>query len=244
MCIESMLKEFDCKLVTPLLADLTRTLEVTCYKKGPDNHGSNFIGNAVVLSGIETLAQFNDQNTIEDHCDFEKQATKLYKCFPDNKIKFLSKKYAPTAGSDLAQNFIKAYFCRQVFQKKEFGVPIYKLVWDFRNPHMHAFYPFSQKKYNTKMISGAVDWLYKDCQKHIGITIEEIEYDFDVHRRKLYKVEKEKEKTCLRLCPQILFVYFKRGIKKFKACVRNDPDVQRRFCENYKRLAPSYHFQL
>jgi len=72
--IEKVIADFREKLVDPLFADITRTLEVTCYKEGDENHGSNFIGNAVVLSGIETVAQFIDPTSKEKRQDFEKRS--------------------------------------------------------------------------------------------------------------------------------------------------------------------------
>jgi hypothetical protein len=57
MQTEFAIGEFTQKVVSPLMADLTRTLEVTYGKTGDQNHGSNFIGNGVVLIGIETIGQ-------------------------------------------------------------------------------------------------------------------------------------------------------------------------------------------
>lgn len=76
---EKAITDFNKKLITPLFEDIRRTLEVTCDKTGEDNHGSNFIGNAVVLLGIESVAQFTDPNTKEDHILFKKQAKEYYK---------------------------------------------------------------------------------------------------------------------------------------------------------------------
>jgi hypothetical protein len=84
----------------------------------------------------------------------------------------------------LATDFMKKYFA-SVFRKKEFGVPLYKLIWEFRNPHMHTFYPYYQKTFGTKKVSGGVDWLYQDPpDKRIGITIEKLEENFDAYKRK------------------------------------------------------------
>jgi hypothetical protein len=79
------------KLVNPLFADITRTLEVTCHKSDDDNHGSNFVGNAVVLSGIETLAQFLDPNTEEGQRAFREQAKEHYKNIDNVKKKYCSR---------------------------------------------------------------------------------------------------------------------------------------------------------
>jgi len=240
MSIEKAITDFREKLVRPLFADITRTLEVTCHKPGDDNHGSNFVGNAAVLSGIETLAQFFDSNTEEEHRAFRKQAKEQYKSIEKEKKKYVTPRYSPSEGSELAKTFMKKYFCDSVFQKKEFGarIPVHDLIWAFRNPHMHAFYPYYQRTFDTKKVCGAVDWLYRDSVKRIGITINEVESEFDARKQQLYRIEGE----WFRICPQILFVFFKQAVEKFIAEVRDIDDVQKQFCQNYKRLAESYGF--
>jgi len=239
MCIQKEITDFHEKLVNPLFADITRTLEVTCHKAGDENHGSNFVGNAAVLSGIETLAQFVDPNAEEEQQAFRKQAKEHYESIDDEKKKYLMPRYSASEGSELAETFMKKYFCASVFQKRELGVPLYELIWAFRNPHMHAFYPYYQRTFNTKKISGAVDWLYLDPGKRIGITIMEVEENFDARKQQLYSIEGD----WFRICPQILFVFFKRAVDKFIAEVRDIADVQKPFCQNYKRLAESYDFE-
>jgi hypothetical protein len=239
MCIQKAITDFREKLVNPLFADITRTLEVTCHKAGVENHGSNFVGNAAVLSGIETLSQFVDPNTEEEQRAFREQAKEHYESLDDGKKKYLTPRYRPSEGSELAKAFMKKYFCASVFQKKEFGVPLYELIWAFRNPHTHAFYPYYQKTFNTKKITGAVDWLYLDSDKRVGITIKEVEDNFDARKQQLYRVDGD----CVRICPQILFVFFKQAVDKFIAEVLDVADVQKRFCRNYKRLTESYGFE-
>lgn len=238
MCIERAIKDFREKLLEPLFADITRTLEVTCHKSGDENHGSNFVGNAAVLSGIETLAQFVDPNTEEEHRVFREQAKEHYKSIDNHKKKYVTPRYSPSEGSELAKTFMKEYFCASVFKKKEFGVPLYDLIWTFRNPHMHAFYPYYHRTFNTKKVSRAVDWLYLDPGKRIGITIKQVEENFDARKQQLYRIEDD----WFRICPQILFVFFKQAVDKFITEVCNDTDVQKRFCENYRRLAGVYDF--
>lgn len=239
--IEKVITDFRGKLVTPLFADITRTLEVTCHKSGEENHGSNFVGNAVVLSGIETLAQFIDPNTEEQHRAFSKMAKERYRSIIDKETrKYVEPRHNPNQGSKLAMTFMKRYFCASVFRKKEFGVPLYKLIWEFRNPHMHAFYPYYQRTFNTKKFSGAVDWLYLDPDNRIGITIQQVEENFDAHKQKLYCIKVD----WFRICPQVLFVFFKQAVNnKFIAEVCNNADVQKGFYENYKRLARCYDFE-
>lgn len=239
MCIQKAITDFREKLVNPLFADITRTLEVTCHKSGVENHGSNFVGNAAVLSGIETLAQFVDPNTEEEQRAFRKQAKEDYESLDDDKKKYLAPRYRPSEGSELAKTFMKKYFCASVFQKKEFGVPLYELIWAFRNPHLHAFYPYYQKTFNTRKITAAVDWLYLDRDKRIGITLKEVENNFDARKQQLYRIEGD----CFRICPQILFVFFKQAVDKFIAEVCDIADVQEAFCQNYKRLAEFYDFE-
>lgn len=239
MCIERAIEDFREELLGPLFADIARTLEVTCHKSGEENHGNNFVGNAAVLSGIETLAQFVDPNPEEEQRVFREQAKEHYKSIDNEKKKFLTPRYSPSEGSELAKTFMKKYFCAPVFTKKEFGVPLYELIWAFRNPHMHAFYPYYQRTFNTKKVSGAVDWLYLDPGKRIGITIKQVEENFDARKQQLYRIEGD----WFRICPQILFVFFKQAVDKFITEVCNDVDVQKRFCENCKRLAEFYDFE-
>lgn len=239
MCIQKAITDFREKLVNPLFADITRTLEVTCHKAGEENHGSNFVGNAAVLSGIETLSQFVDPNTEEELRAFREQAKEHYKSIDDDKKKYVTPRYSPSKGSELAKTYMKKYFCASVFQTKEFGVPLYDLIWAFRNPHMHAFYPYFQRTFNTKKITGAVDWLYLDPDKRIGITIKEVEDNFDARKQQLYRVEGD----WVHICPQILFVFFKQAVDKFIAEVLDVADVQKRFCQNYKRLTEFYGFE-
>jgi len=239
MYVQKAITDFREKLVNPLFADITRTLEVTCHKAGDENHGSNFVGNAAVLSGIETLAQFIDQHTEEERRVFTEQAKKHYKSIDDEKKKYVTPRYNPSEGSELVKTFMKKYFCTSVFQKKEFGVPLYDLIWAFRNPQVHAFYPYYQRTFNTKKVSGAVDWLYLDPGRRIGITIRGVEEDFDARKQQLYRVEGD----CFRICPQILFVFFKQAVDKFIAAVRDVAAVKETFCKNYKRLAESYDFE-
>jgi len=238
MCIQKAITDFSEKLVNPLFADITRTLEVTCHKAGEENHGSNFVGNAAVLSGIETLSQFVDPNTEEEQRAFKEQAKEVYKSIDDEKKKYVTRRYSPSEGSELAKFFMKKYFCASVFQKKEFGVPLYDLIWAFRNPHMHAFYPYFQSTFNNKKITGAVDWLYLDRDKRIGITIKEVEDNLDARKQQLYRVEVD----WIRICPQILFVFFKQAVDKFTTEVLDVADIQERFFQNYKRLAGVYGF--
>ena len=123
MCIQKAITDFREKLVNPLFADITRTLEVTCHKAGEKNHGNNFVGNAVVLSGIETVAQFVDPNTEEERRTFVEQAKEYYKSIDDDKKKYLTRKYSPSEGSELAKSFMKKYFCASVFQRKRIWRP-------------------------------------------------------------------------------------------------------------------------
>jgi hypothetical protein len=238
MCIEMAIHDFRNKLVTPLFEDIRRTLEVTCHKSGDDNHGSNFVGNAVVLSGIETLAQFLDSSTEEEHRAFREQAKEHYKSIDDYKKKYVTPRYGPTDGSALARTFMRRFFCDSVFQKKEFQVPVDELIWAFRNPHMHAFYPFYERTFDANKICGAVDWLYFSPEKRIGMSIKHLEDDFDRLKEHLYTING----NWFRICPQILFVFFKQAVDKFIADVRNVDDVQKLFLQNYKRLARSYGF--
>jgi hypothetical protein len=240
MTIETALASFNERLVVPLFADITRTLEVTSHKSGPENHGSNFVGNGAVLSGIETIAQFTDPTSESERESFVKEAKACHAGLGGNVKKLVSPRYSPTDGSQLAQEFMKDYFGEPIAQGKALGVPVRQLIWAFRNPHLHAFYPYYQKRFNDKLIAGAVDWMYLDFPKRVGIAIEQLEKDFELHKHMLYTVEGD----TIRICPQILFVYFKGAAAAFVTAIRRGGDVQSRFLEDYRRLAPSYGFQL
>jgi hypothetical protein len=240
MTIETALASFNERLVLPLFADITRTLEVTCHKPGPENHGSNFVGNGAVLSGIETIAQFTDPTSDGERQSFVSDAKVCYATLDSNVKKYVSPRYSPIDGSQLAQSFMRDYFEEPVAQGRAFDVPLRELIWAFRNPHLHAFYPYYQKRFKSRLIAGAVDWMYLDFPKRVGITIEQLEKDFELHKQVLYTVEGDS----IRICPQILFVYWKRAVAAFVAAIRRGGDVQTRFLENYRRLASSYGFQL
>lgn len=240
MGIIAVLEDFQRKFVCPLTADITRTLEVTCHNSGKDNHGSNFIGNTVVLMGIEATSQFINPHSRKELKDYLCVAKKHYAELKSEQKKYLSRRNCPTDGSLLAKQFMKDYFDARFSVRTELGVPLVELIWAFRNPHAHAFYPHYQKRLsNDKKISGAVDWLYKDKNRKVGITIAEIESKFDDSCvSDLYEVEG----NCFRVRPQILFVFFKRAATEFVSRVRNDDKLQRQFLENYERLSGLYGF--
>jgi len=101
---------------------------------------------------------------------------------------------------------------------------------------MHGFYPYDQKMFNAKKVSGAVGWLYKDPANGIGITIKEVEDDFDAWKQKLYKKEVDWFRFChsFGICPQVLFVYLKQAVEKLLAEVCSNADFWEGFYENYK----------
>ncbi len=240
MNISAVLNDFQGKFIVPLTADLARTLEVTCHKPGKENHGSNFIGNTVVLIGIEATSQFTNPYSQEELNRFREEAKRQYEHFGSEAKQYLIPRHSKTDGSQLAIQFMNKYFDTWFSEKKEFGVPLSELVWAFRNPHAHSFYPHYQKRFNDKMISGAVDWLYKDPDQRIGITISEIEGNFDAYKSKLYRIE-----GCyFRVCPQILFVFFKRALTEFINRVHSDSETQTQFLENYNRLSSVYGFEI
>lgn len=233
-----MLNDFKQKFVAPLTADITRTLEVTCHMSGEENHGSNFIGNTVVLMGIEATSQFINPHSKEELRRFRKAAEQQYWNLGSEPKKYLSPRYSKTDGSQLAKQFMKEYFGAWFSERKEFGVPLDELIWAFRNPHAHSFYPHYQKRINDKLISGSVGWLYKDPIQRVGITIAEIEGNFESCKSNLYAIEG----CCFRICPQILFVFFKWAVTEYVNRVRNNNELQRQFLENYKRLSGPYGF--
>jgi hypothetical protein len=81
-----------------------------------------------------------------------------------------------------------------------------------------------------------VRWLYLDPVNRVGIRIQQLEADFDNHKGKLYKVEGD----WFLICPQIVFVYFKRAVQALVRAVREDATIQKRFIDNWSRLSPSY----
>lgn len=238
MDIEALILKFQEKLVIPLTADITRTLEVTCHQSGENNHGSNFVGNAVVLMGIEAVAQFTCPHTSSDDSSFRKTAKEQFSKLSVEQKSYLSPKHSKCEGSQLAKQFMRECFGSWFNERKEFGVPLNELVWAFRNPHAHAFYPYFRRMFNKAEVSGAVDWLYKDVNKS-GITIAEIEENFETLKDKLYRVDG----SCFRMCPQILFVFFKQSLDRFVERIRTDKECQTRFLNSYYRLGGVYGFE-
>lgn len=240
MDINAVLNDFQRKFVDPLTADITRTLEVTCHKPGEENHGSNFIGNTVVLIGIEATSQFTNPHSQEELNSFREEAKKQYKRLDSEPKEYLSPRHSITDGSQLAKQFMKNYFDAFFSEQTTLGEPLSELVWAFRNSHAHSFYPYYQKKFKDKLISGAVDWLYKKPDQRIGISISEIEGDFESHRSNLCRIEGH----YFHVCPQILFVFFKRALTEFMNRVRSENEAQRQFLENYNRLSSDYGFDV
>ncbi len=238
--INAVLDEFQQKFVDPLTADITRTLEVTCDKSGEKNHGSNFIGNTVVLMGIEATSQFINPHSQEELNRYREEAEKQYELLDSESKQYLSPRFSKTDGSKLAKQFMEKYFGAWFTEQKIFDVPLGELIWAFRNPHAHSFYPHYQKKFNDNLISGAVDWLYKNPDQRIGITISEIEGEFDSLKSKLYGIEG----NCFRVRPQILFVFFKLALTEFMNRVQSDNETQAQFFENYNRLSGVYDFEV
>lgn len=146
MNIIAVLDDFHQKFVAPLTEDIRRTLEVTCHKSGEENNGSNFIGNTVVLMGIEATSQFINPHSEEALSQFREAAKQKYGKLDSDSKKYLSPRYSKIDGSQLAKQFMKEYFGDWFSERKEFGVPLYELIWTFRNPHAHSFYPHYQKR--------------------------------------------------------------------------------------------------
>lgn len=238
MDIEALILNFQEKLVLPLAADITRTLEVTCHKSGEQNHGSNFVGNAVVLMGIEAVAQFICPHNFLDDSSFRETAKRQFSNLSVEQKSYLSQKRSKCEGSQLAKQFMKEYFGAWFNERKAFGVPLNEVVWAFRNPHAHAFYPYFRKMFNQVEVSGAVDWLYKDANQS-GITIAEIEENFETLKDKLYRVDGQ----CFRMCPQILFVFFKQALVNFVERIRTDQECRASFYNSYHRLCGIYGFE-
>jgi hypothetical protein len=188
--------------------------------------------------GIEAAAQFTCPYTQNEQNSFQAAATELYSSLSSEQKTYLSPRHSKCDGSQLASKFMKDYFGEWFNERKEFGVPLHELIWAFRNLHAHAFYPYYRRRFNDKDISGAVDWLYKDSDQRTGITIAEIDAGFHELKAKLYKVDGEH----FHVCPQVLFVFFRRGLDRFKEQVRTHDETQAQFIENYNRLAGIYGF--
>lgn len=109
------------------------------------------------------------------------------------------------------------------------------VIWKFRNAHTHSYYPFI-----TDKIRGAVDWLYADPRNRIGVAIANVEANFNSYSNCLWGLSGE----WLRLCPQILFVYFKKGINKYLDSVVADDEVGNIFIKNCENLAEVYYFEV
>jgi len=191
------------------------------------------------IIGIEATSQFINPHSEEELKRFRADAKKQYANLESGSKEYLSPRFSKTDSPQLAKKFMKEYFGAWFSKRREFGVPLDELIWAFRNPHAHAFYPHYKKTINCTEISGAVDWLYKDAHRRVGIRIAEIESQVDSWSNlNLYKVEGK----CFRICPQILFVFFKRAVTEFLSRVDNNGELQIQFLENYNRLSTVYGF--
>jgi hypothetical protein len=194
----------------------------------------------VVLIGIEATSQFTNPHTQEEFIRFQEEARHQYQQLDREQKQYLSPRPSKADGSHLAKQFMRKYFEAWFSEQKELGVPLCDLVWAFRNPHAHSFYPYYQKRFDDKTISGAVDWLYKNPDERIGITISEVERAFESYRSKLFKMDGNR----FRVCPQVLFVLFKRALLEFRNHIKNDSETRTHFLQNYKRLSDVYNFEV
>lgn len=230
-----LISEFRRTVTEPLCQDIRRVLEVTCHFSGPDNQGSNFLGNLVVLIGIETVARFTNLKTPEEVSKFRLDAEEIYKALDRDKKEFLSYRHEPSmvSGSRLAIDFIKKYFDERFSRTEVNGLTLADIVWKFRNAHSHTFYPFIAPD-----MRGAVKWFYRNPDPKIleGMTIAEIERNFDEAKDCLYNIHD----GWFDLCPQILFVYFKRGILSYFDAVETDRTVQMTFQRNFESFLKSH----
>jgi hypothetical protein len=136
--------------------------------------------------GIEATSQFTNPHSEEEVKLFREVAKQQYKTLKSHQKEYLSPRHSKIDGSQLAKQFMKDYFGSWFCGRTEFGAPLDELIWAFRNPHAHTFYPhYQQTMSNGKKISGAVDWAYKS--QLVGITIAEIESRFDSWMAKLYE---------------------------------------------------------
>jgi hypothetical protein len=242
MNFEIALNRFQERLLNCLIEDIRRTLEVTCgwnemgeEKRGENNHGSNFIGNCEVLIGIETVSQFLNPYTALALKAFEQKARTLNASLTEEQRTYLQPRWTPAEalGSRLAKKFIREYFDAR-FKETLAGKPLVEAIWAFRNPHAHQFFPAYQ--FGKKSMNGAVDWLYKDRETKLGISIEEVESKFDYYKTKLIRLEGD----YFRVVPHVLFVYFKHALDTYMQTLQNGGEPQDLFLMNYGRLAPRY----
>ncbi len=149
-----------------------------------------------------------------------------------------------------AKEFMKKYMeidkcvCADLVKvSPEFKQPLSELIWKFRNSHAHSFYPESEISDN---IRGAVAWLYKNPHIKEGISMLEIEQNFELYQYKLVKIQKDDKDTnvvWLGVCPQVLFVYFKKGITNFLNAIEQDENVFKTFQRNFQNLSKKYDFE-
>jgi len=244
--VKRALGEWRAKLRTPLFADITRTLEVTCYTSGKNNHGSNFIGNLVVLVAIETIAQFLvDYDKEAFDAEVKKAQREIGALFKKPLSNFFTPRQSPNggSGSDFAVQFLRDYM-GQVDQKYA-DADVAKRLWRFRNPHAHAFYPFVD---DTSSLRGSVLWLYRKKRKRVGLRIGKLEKGLKRGKfaRKLEKhlavIADRAGMSWFVSIPQILFVHLRQAVDLYEATVIRDRSVGDIFVKNYTRLSRAYDF--
>ena len=233
-----LIDKFREKLIKPACEDIRRILEITCSSSGSENHGPNFIALSAILIVIETISQFTNKIEKKDLNSFKKTAISKYEELDPNIKKFLLPRFMPedSDGSRLAVTFIKNYF-DDIFSRPVNGCNgcLADIVWKYRNPQIHGYYPFISEK-----LRGSVLWLYKEPRNRMGVKIEEVEKEFDSYKNSLYGVEGE----YFKLCPHILFVYFKFAIERYLDDIKEKPEsIGDNFMKNYKRLADQYYFR-
>lgn len=258
------------KWVPPMCEDLRRTLEVTCHFVGPDNHGSNFAGNLLVLCCIDFLSQFMDPTAKEEREEFEERLDNMIRVLQNKECKsFLEKqglaqkdqkeiidlikhkkeKSGPRTDTDNAKEFMKKYFSPLDERYSKCADLIWKV---FRQGHVHSFLPKSIYEIRANdgqemEIGSGVHWAYAYFSERfkVGIRISALEEALAVHGREKVLAKFEiRHLECMRdeedgsiyfcMCPQILFIDFKKAIGSFERDVRSNKDgMQDRFSQAF-----------
>ena len=228
---EGWQKKFDHifeRWVPAMLEDLRRTLEVTCHFSGDRNSGSNFLGNMVILTGLELLAKLN--------APFRNPIGKKKKA-PKKPLRFRD-----IDATKAAKRFIKRYFNPIDPRYGRFA----EMVWImFRNGHVHTFLPkiVMNIPSHASTIFSAVDWAYDDPASRVGITIANLEREIANNGRTqvierlavkhLSLFRDVKGSIVFSMCPQIFLIDFKQAIEKFKHDLRTVPYKESLFLRGY-----------
>jgi hypothetical protein len=238
---DKIISSFKGRLLNPLISDITRIMDITSGKSGPDNGGVNLTAMIIVLVAIETVSQFIIEEDLES---FKVNAKEEYKKLPSNLKKMFIERTLPSGLFPPIQ-FIEKYFDSNFLEYTEIesNENLAKLIWKFRNAQAHSFYPFISMN-ESGTIRGRVNWVYcNPTSGRIGLSMNEIKELQRIKPQNIYGIEPGAGNTkWFAVSVQILFLHFILATERYLTKLEVDNAIFDIFFKNYLRLKDLYQF--